>query len=294
MKLKIIDTQSDDNHWDAIESLVASIPADILYTFASLDAKLADMLLRARKAGGIMLLNVLTTHGGVSNGDTFPDVIARLRKHHVSTEDVQTIVDDAYVWPSLTTHPTNPTSLEYTLAGLALDGVLANANTTTAQLRDAIGNLLRTSMDVPVNENGDRKKTPEMEARELMEILTVLYHSTPGPLASLRDALKANGYGDVKVTRLLCPHVWGPGDGDGNPNMDAAILESVVEMFTRQIAFLYRSDAERLEQNIARECDSHSSPFVLSALNDVRKASSLLRTSSVPLPKNVLPSGHHP
>jgi hypothetical protein len=47
------------------------------------------------------------------------------------------------------------------------------------------------------------------------------------PASRLREALDAHGYETVttKNSALLDLNIWGPGDGDGNPNMDAKILQ---------------------------------------------------------------------
>lgn len=50
------------------------------------------------------------------------------------------------------------------------------------------------------------------------------------PAQKLREALNFHGYESVSTKKscLLDINIWGPGDGDGNPNMDAKILEECV------------------------------------------------------------------
>src|SRR5438105_3290291 len=55
---------ADINHPE-LERFVAAIPHDLLLTFAEMDAKLIDIQSRARLACVLLLLDQLTTEGGV-------------------------------------------------------------------------------------------------------------------------------------------------------------------------------------------------------------------------------------
>jgi phosphoenolpyruvate carboxylase len=227
-KLDIAEVADKPSRRAKNEALLVSIPREKRNLFEEMNAKLVDMQWRARKVGGINVLNALA-EVGVKTGDTFDEVIGRLKENSVPATKVQELVDELKVWPSLTTHPTNPTSLDYTLKGLAVDKALADPATQQKELEELLRSVLDTQMDETPNDKGERKKTPEKEATELLAILDVIYDSAAGPEKRLRTALDQNGYTNVEIKNpLLDLNVWGPGDGDGNPNMTAEVLAAFV------------------------------------------------------------------
>jgi hypothetical protein len=81
------------------------------------------------------------------------------------------MINNMVLWPSLTTHPTNPTSVEYTAVALNVQNLLSSHETTRENLRSALKIVLGTEMDEKISSNGSRKKTPQTETQELLMIL---------------------------------------------------------------------------------------------------------------------------
>lgn len=252
-KLDIAEVDGKASRRQQNEALLASIPVDKRNLFEEMNAKLVDMQWRARKVGGINVLNALA-EVGVKTGDTFDEVIGRLKEKNVPSAKVQELVDELKVWPSLTTHPTNPTSLDYTLQGLAVDKALADPATQQKELEALLRKVRDTQMDETPNQSGERKKTPEKEATELLAILDVIYDSAAGPEKRLRTALDKNGYTDVEIKNpLLDLNVWGPGDGDGNPNMTAEVLAAFVTRAKARIQERYAEEIKVLAPALEAE-----------------------------------------
>lgn len=134
--------------YTATSEFVSRIPTPLLPLFAELDAKLVDVQWRVRKTAGIQVINALTQTLNVATGDTFREVVGRLAAAKVPAERVQLLLRDVQVWPSLTTHPTNPTSLAYTMVANELDRLLAHPTTTSAaDLKVALRAIILTEMD---------------------------------------------------------------------------------------------------------------------------------------------------
>ncbi len=86
--------------------------AGVLEQLSEFDAKLVDVQWRARKAAGIDIVRAVNELGTVATGDCLSEVVGRFRDANLDARHVQELVDHAVAWPSLTTHPTNPTSLQ--------------------------------------------------------------------------------------------------------------------------------------------------------------------------------------
>lgn len=242
------------------EELFATMMASEAPTFVEevmqLEAKIVDMQFRARTSAGITCLDALYTRSSqslqkiVKTGDTFYEVIGRCAHAGLHRSLVQELVNTTVLWPSLTTHPTNPTSVEYTRVALNVQNLVSSQFTTRQQLSEALQAVIETEMDEPLAKNGSRKKSPHAEIQEVLLILDGIYNSVHQPAGRLREALDAHGYEAVntKNATLLDLNIWCVGDGDGNPNMDAKILhECVIELKSR-IRQRYKSELEDIAE----------------------------------------------
>lgn len=240
----------------ALEGLVKRAAGHELVV-AEMDAKLVDVQWRARKTGGIVMVNAVGKSRLVRTGDTFSELLERFCRKNLSSEVVQSLLQYAHVWPSLTTHPTNPMSFQYTRAGLSLDKLLAEPTTTTSKITSALRQIRDTPMQYDVDPQSNAKlikKTPLLEIQEMLLILEVLYDSVVGPQRRLRDALDRFGYQDVKTSEpLLNMNVWGAGDGDGNPNMDAPWLLLQVRTLREAISKRYIADLQHPSVDLSEQ-----------------------------------------
>jgi phosphoenolpyruvate carboxylase len=235
-----------------LAALLDGLDDETRVTLAEMDAKLVDVMLRARKFAGIVVVNAVDE--SVQTGDRFEEVIGRFCRLNLSAATVEGLLPFAFVWPSLTTHPTNPTSVQYTRAGLELDRLLAQPQASRHLIAKALGAIRDTSMEADVK-NGVTmlRKDPDLESDELLLICQVIYNSVCHPWVMLRRALNKYGYRSVKMPKsMIDVNVWGAGDGDGNPNVTAQTLEHMTLKFRQAIRANYGRDLvlmlEELEQ----------------------------------------------
>lgn len=264
-------------------SEIESHPVSILLQIAEFDAKLIDVQWSARKMAGINILNAVAETERVQTGDRFDEVIRRFCKANLSLSVVQELIEYAMVWCSLTTHPTNPTSFAYTSVSHDLDVLLSNPKTTRSQLLSKLREIRDTSMMVE-KDGKSLKKTPQLEGEELMLILSTLYESVLEPQHRLRAALERYGYRDVDDSehRILDLNVWGVGDGDGNPNVTAPLLEWYVKRLREELVKKYVADLTTIVSNVDEEFNAKKEMIVVKLLkgeyktgdefaNDIRK-----------------------
>lgn len=259
-KLELLKDQSPSLTEAGIKALadeVGRMSAEDALAVSEMDAKLVDIQWRARKMAGISVLNAVSRCRQVRTGDTFNELLERFCRKNLPSSTVQSLLKYAYVWPSLTTHPTNPTSFAYTTAGLQLDRLLSEPNATVSRLVMALREIRDTSMEYdidPITQERLLKKTPALEIAELISILNVLYDSVVGPQVRLREALDRFGYSDVAWnTPLLDLNLWGAGDGDGNPNMDYKWLELQVSELRKAIRGRYVADLQHVSLDLSGE-----------------------------------------
>ncbi|NDF12219.1 MAG: phosphoenolpyruvate carboxylase [Proteobacteria bacterium] len=235
-KIAVAESTDAASRKSAYEALAKTIKPEQLTLFLEMDNKLVDMQWRARKIAGITVVNALA-NAGVMNEDKFEHVISRFKEAGLTSAQVQVKLDEVHtVWPSLTSHPTNPTNFLYSEKGMAIDVLLSHDN-TDKQLFTA---ALRAIRDTPIT---GTKRTPEEEADELVIFLDMLYASVIQPTQNLQDALLKYGYSDVKLNRpIIEPCVWGPGDGDGNPKMTEPLLSGFCNTLRNAILSRYRDE----------------------------------------------------
>jgi len=215
-------------------------------TLAKENAKLNHLGRRARVIG---TTEIVQAHNKI-NADTAGSidfVIRRFREENVSAIQVQKFIDEnAVAWFSLTGHPTNPTTVEYTKAETNLLCVLSSSSTT----RDDLMAALQTVYKAPIV---GRCKTPLEEAEETLNTLNVIYDAAIDHKNLFEEALKKYGY-DVEPVRsngdvlqkgvkirnpLIIPCSWTLGDGDGNSNMTAFVLEEGIRLHCCHIGKRY-------------------------------------------------------
>ncbi len=187
-----------------------------------------------------------------SSADNFAHVFAKLAKHDVSPADAkQFFEENCLARFSLTAHPTNPTTVAYTEAGVAferqLEGILSKPSfsgtiTVDADFKEA----LRSLRDLPIT--GPKKTTTE-EMHESIRMLDVIYDSVDGVYASLRTALERYPqYRNVIDTTkpLIEACTWATGDGDGNDNVNIAALTEGISLLQGRIKQRYLAEIDAL------------------------------------------------
>ena len=199
------------------------------------DAKLNNILRIARTIGTTEIVHahnkIKTTTAG-----SIDFVIRAFREQQIGADQVQQYIDEnAVAWFSLTGHPTNPTTVDYTAAQTRLARVIADPKATPKDLDRALLDIYETPIV------GDRK-SPLDEARETINTLNVIYDTALAHRALFEKALSDYGYAQegVRINRpLIVPCAWTLGDADGNESLTADVLERGIVEHRKAIATRY-------------------------------------------------------
>lgn len=213
---------------------------------ASHDAKINHM---ARLMRNIGTTEVVQAHNKIkaTTAGSFDYVLRRFREEDITARQLQRFIDEnAVAWFSLTGHPTNPTTVEYTKAQINLARVIAD-NKADAQDLD---NALQDIYEAPII--GSRK-TPIEEAEEIIATLQVLYDTALAHKKFFEDSLFTHGYTQegVRINRpLIVPCAWTLGDGDGNPSLTAEVLRDGIDLHRRTIAARYMTTLDEIIKSV--------------------------------------------
>lgn len=220
-----------------------SLDAEQQLTLAAHDAKINHLGRLARTIGTTEIVHAhnrikTTTAGSIDY------VIRQFRAQDVAPEQVQKFLDEnAVAWFSLTGHPTNPTTVDYTRAQTRLAYVITNPETTPADLEKALLDIYHTPII------GDRK-SPLEEAEETLNTLHVIYDTALAHRDLFNKALADYGYAENNVrvtTPLIVPCAWTLGDGDGNESLTPRVLEDGIRLHRRSIAGRYLETLQQIQ-----------------------------------------------
>jgi len=100
-------------------------------------------------------------------------VLEAFDKVGVVAEDLSKILRSTIISNSVTAHPTNPYSTDYTVQSMELDRILAEENLPkkSAKLRNQIAKMIAMSPVVDVEAKNKGKKTQEDEVVEAMSYM---------------------------------------------------------------------------------------------------------------------------
>ncbi|PZP57291.1 MAG: phosphoenolpyruvate carboxylase [Micavibrio aeruginosavorus] len=213
---------------------------------ASHDAKLNHI---ARLMRNIGTTEVVQAHNKIkaTTAGSFDYVLRRFREEGVTARQLQRFIDEnAVAWFSLTGHPTNPTTVEYTKAQIELARVIADTKANSADLDKALDALAGTPII------GERK-TPIDEAEEIIATLHVIYDTALSHKNLFEESLFTHGYTQegVKINRpLIVPCAWTLGDGDGNPSLTAEVLRDGIQLHRQHIARRYEQSCDEISKRL--------------------------------------------
>jgi phosphoenolpyruvate carboxylase len=218
-------------------------------------AKIMDLERRVRKFVNAKIYNEkIENPNSTATADRFDYVFTRMEQEGVQPEIVQKFFNEnAFAIFSLTMHPTNPTSMDYTVkGGISFDKYLDEGIDYQQHLQ-----LIQ---DLPL---AGRKKTVYEEVEETIAILDIIYHTSTKVQKQLSDCLK-NFPSYERVIDVNAPiiqaSIWPAGDGDGNENADIKALQQAVIQLKQRIKQLYSDDIQQLS--------SEKKNNILQKLND--------------------------
>lgn len=192
----------------------------------------------ARAIRTMAVTDVVQAHNAIKSttAGSIDYVIRRFREENLTSSQVQQFIDEnAVAWFSLTSHPTNPATVAYSLAEIALARVLSEPQSTSEDLKS----VLRLIRDVPIVAD---RKTPADEVYETLGTLEVVYDVALRHKALFDKALAEFGYDKegVRITKPLI-HACDWSDGDGNVNITAQALDDHIAIRRNAIRTRYLS-----------------------------------------------------
>ena len=205
------------------------------YAVSSHDAKINHLARLVRNVG---TTDVVQAHNKIkaTTAGSFDYVLRRFREEDVTPEQLQTFINqNAVAWFSLTGHPTNPTTVDFTEALINVAKIMADDKATPDDLDNTLHHLCKTPIV------GERK-TPLDEARETLATLDVIYDTAIEHKQFFEKFLTLHGYTQqgVRISQpLIVPCAWTLGDGDGNENLTAEVLAEGILLHRKRVAARY-------------------------------------------------------
>ncbi|MDB5491258.1 MAG: hypothetical protein JWO78_1107 [Micavibrio sp.] len=192
---------------------------------------------------------VVQAHNKINatTAESFDFVLERFRQEEVTAKQLQLFIEEnAVAWISLTGHPTNPTTVAYTKAQIALAKVLAIPESTFEDLDAA----LQVIYETPIV---GTHKTPLQEAEETLATLDVIFDTTLPLRKFFIKSLNKYGYEQEGVTLdrpIIVPCSWTLGDGDGNNSLTAEVLDQGIRLHRATIAERYKEVLSKISTNV--------------------------------------------
>ncbi|UJR34324.1 hypothetical protein I4U23_021727 [Adineta vaga] len=221
-------------------------------------AKIMDLERRVRKFVNAKIYNEkIENPNSTATADRFDYVFTRMKEENVEPEIVAKFFNEnAFAIFSLTMHPTNPTSMEYTIQGGIVFDKLLDDNIDYSE-------QLKVIQNIPL---AGKKKTIEEEVNETLAILDMIYHTTPKLrkqlIETLEDFPEYKKVIDVNIPKIQAS-IWSAGDGDGNENADIKALEKAIQQLKQRIKELYLIDLKQIssEENNSIEQKFNSNSY---------------------------------
>ncbi len=230
-------------------------------TLAGHDAKINHISRLARTIG---TTEIVQAHNRIKSttAGSIDFVLKKFREQKVSPEQVQKFLNEnGMAWFSLTGHPTNPTTVEYTKAQTRLARVITNPKATPDDLERALIDIYQTPII-------GKRKTPLEEAEETLNTLNVIYDAALSHRDLFDKALTDYGYAaeNVRIIEpLIVPCVWTLGDGDGNESLTPEVLADGILLHRKSVATRYLETLRPIQEAATNH------PETLDSLNTLQK-----------------------
>lgn len=193
---------------------------------------------------------------GVPMRETLYESIARLRNEGFSAEDVQRILDNLYIVPVLTAHPTETKrqtiltklrTISDTLEQITTPGLLPSEERELRErLREDIALLWQS------DETRDRPPTVMDEVRTglyfyevtIFKLIPKIYEELERSLAEVYPGVK------FRIPSFLRYGSWIGGDRDGNPNVTLSVTEETLRAMKETVLKQYNIAIDELYQHL--------------------------------------------
>lgn len=212
--------------FDSLENAKSPLFSKVMNEYA----KINDMFRRFRSIANQQYFNM---YYGDKVADSLAYVLEVFEKNNIDIADVQEFFDDANFFPSLTAHPTNPHSVEYTKDAIDLEKKIS----AKENIDRALEKFIQAKISGP-------KKTQEHEIDEGIAYLEGIYDAIDLEYKNMQDSLdKRPKYNDIKIPDNVNKFaVWFAGDGDGNKNSTEKTLKHNVDELRKRIRRKYKDE----------------------------------------------------
>ena len=228
-----------------------------------LESKFQEILRRSRKSA---LNDIISCYKNEAKDEqfSFTELLKKAFENKIKPEILQNfLIKNFKAFFSLTAHPTNPTSLEFTKLGYEFDEIISDKKTlnfkdlqanlkkiilcsTTSQKKSCLDEMIETELAI---------KNIKIANQKLHEKLKLEIANSPYK-------------NQIFLPEKICEtSLWSHGgDGDGNPNITAEILEIGIERikkFKLESTIDLRHDAKDIENAVAEILQNFAVKFFL-------------------------------
>jgi hypothetical protein len=230
------------NNIEKIKILYSEISEDkkLFSAIIDLENKLIDITRRARK--------FIANNQSIEEIYSFKKQLNDCFENAISPEELQKIIDQNLVANfSITPHPTNPFSLEYTILGNQFDEILSN------QQEFDLKKLQKILRKIILHKISRDKKTPLQEMIESELAIKNIKIAQENLRQKLQIIINNSAYKNkLFISQNICNiAVWSHGgDADGNINITAKILKIGLQRIKKQklnIKIDIRHDAKDID-----------------------------------------------
>lgn len=235
----------------------------IFLQILELESKFQEILRRSRKSA---LNDIICCYKNEANDEqfSFVELLKKAFENNVKSEILQSFLDKNFkALFSLTSHPTNPTSLEYTALGYEFDELISDKKTLNFKnLQDNLKKILLCSAT-------SQKKSCLEEMIESELAIKNIKIANQELHKKLQFEIENSPYKNkIFLPEKICEtSLWSHGgDGDGNPNITAEILKIGIERikkFKLESTIDLRHDAKDIENAVAEILENFEIKFLL-------------------------------
>ena len=228
-----------------------------------LDAKFQEILRRSRKSA---LNDIICCYKKEAKDEqfSFSELLKNAFENNIKPEILQDfLVKNFKAIFSLTAHPTNPTSLEFTTLGYEFDEIISDKKSLNfKKLQENLKKILLCSVT-------SQKKSCLEEMIETELAIKNIKIANQELQKKLRLEIENSPYKNkIFLPEKICEtSLWSHGgDGDGNPNITAEILKIGIERikkFKLESTIDLRHDAQDIENAVAEILENFEIKFLL-------------------------------
>ncbi len=216
-----------------------------------LETKLQEILKRARKSA---LNDIISCYKKDSQDEQFSfiELLKKSFENQIKPEILQNFLTKNFkAFFSLTSHPTNPTSLEYTALGYEFDEIISDKKTLNfKKLKNNLKKIILCSI------NGQKKSCLEEMIETELAVKNIKI-ANEKLLKKLQLEIENSPYKNkIFLPKKICEiSLWSHGgDADGNPNVTAKILQKGIDRIKKLKLVSkidLRHDAKDIENSVA-------------------------------------------